>query len=134
MKRLLLALVLAAGFAVLAGTTRVAPAAAGDGPSSYLCWNHEMVDPVAYLDTVADEMWATGKYFEPQAILGNVVGGTNIGGYHLVCNAPSTLTMTDLGLGGSGEVYTADAVAAYHADHPATSTVKNDLNVYHIYK
>lgn len=98
--------------------------------SSYLCWNQQMVNPVAYLDPVADQMWTTANYFEPQAILGNVVGGTNIGAYHLVCNQPN-LTPTGFGVGGSGEVYTADQMLAYHHDHPGTS---NDLNVYHIYK
>lgn len=71
------------------GTTPVVPALPSDELSStYLCWNREMVDPVAYTDKVADAMWKTGNYFEPQAILGNVEGGTNIGAYHLVCNAP----------------------------------------------
>lgn len=98
--------------------------------SSYLCWNRDMVNPVAYIDKVADTMWKTGKYFEPQAILGNVEGGTNIGAYHLVCNAPATMKMTELGLGGSGEVYGADIMAAYHATHAGG----NDLNLYHIWK
>lgn len=99
--------------------------------SSYLCWNHDMVNPVAYIDKTADTMWKTGNYIEPQAILGNVVDGTNIGAYHLVCNAPTTMQKTALALGGSGEVYTADTVAAYHADHPVNG---NDLNIYHIYE
>ncbi len=109
----------------------VAPAVPSDTiSSSYLCWNREMVNPVAYIDRTADEMWKTGNYLEPQAILGNVEGGTNIGAYHLVCNAPATMRMTDLGLGGSGEVYGAEAMAAYHAAHAGG----NDLNLYHIWK
>jgi hypothetical protein len=98
--------------------------------SSFLCWNREMVNPVAYDDPVADEMWKTGKYLEPQAILGNVVDGTNIGAYHLVCNAPATMKITDTGIGGSGEVYNALALDAYHHAHQGD----NDLNVYHIWK
>jgi hypothetical protein len=98
--------------------------------SSYLCWNREMVNPVAYIDKTADQMWKTGNYLEPQAILGNVAGGTNLGAYHLVCNAPATMHQTDLGLGGSGEVYSAEVMAAYHAEHSGG----NDLNVYHIWK
>lgn len=98
--------------------------------SSYLCWNHDMVNPVAYIDKTADTMWKTGNYIEPQAILGNVVGGTNIGAYHLVCNAPSTMRPTGFGLGGSGEVYAPDAMAQYHQDHAGG----NDLNLYHIWK
>lgn len=98
--------------------------------SSFLCWNHDMVNPVAYIDKVADQMWQTGNYFEPQAILGNVEGGTNIGAYHLVCNAPSTMKPTGSGLGSSGEVYSPEMMQAYHHDHAGG----NDLNVYHIYK
>jgi hypothetical protein len=109
----------------------VVPAKPSDEISeSFLCWNHEMVDPIAYVDKVADTMWKTGNYFEPQAILGNVVGGTNLGAYHLVCNAPGTMTMTGLGLGGSGEVYSAEVMTLYHQAHPGV----NDLNVYHIWK
>lgn len=100
-------------------------------PSSYLCWNPWMVDPVAYLDSVVDDMWKTGNYLEPQAVLGNVVDGTNIGAYHLVCNAASTLKETEFAIGGSGEVYTPEAVAAYHNDHAFSG---NDLNIYHIWK
>lgn len=132
MKKLLLLLALVATFgAVAALTAPVTKAVPGNDASSYLCWNHQMVDPVAYTDSVADEMWKTGNYIEPQAILGNVVDGTNIGAYHLVCNAPTTMQKTALALGGSGEVYTADTVAAYHADHPVNG---NDLNIYHIYE
>jgi hypothetical protein len=100
-------------------------------PRSYLCWNHEMVNPVAYQDAIADTMWALGKYFERVAIYGNVEGGTNIGAYHLVCNASATMQPTGEGLGGSGEVYSQSAMNAYHADHPVNG---NDVNVYHIYK
>jgi hypothetical protein len=98
--------------------------------SSFLCWNHDMVDPVAYTDKVADEMWTTGNYFEPQAILGNVEGGTNVGAYHLVCNAPSTMQPSGSGVGGSGEVYSPDLMLAYHQAHAGA----NDLNVYHVFK
>ena len=114
-----------------AGVETIVPAVPSDTiASSYLCWNREMVNPVAYIDKVADEMWATGKYLEPQALLGNVEGGTNIGAYHLVCNAPATTKMTGLGLGGSGEVYSQEQMAAYNAGHFGG----NDLDVYHIWK
>jgi hypothetical protein len=132
MKRLILLVAAVSLLAALAAF--VAPATkavTGDGPSSYLCWNHVMVNPVAYADTVADEMWTTGKYYEPQAIFGTVVDGTNVGAYHLVCNAPSTMQPTALGLGGSGEVYDAPAMAAYHTNHSLSG---NDLNVYHIWE
>jgi len=132
MKRLVLLIgIVAVLGAVAALTAPPTKAVTDDGPSTYLCWNSEMVSPVAYSDSVADAMWKTGKYLEPQAVLGNVAGGTNIGAYHLVCNAGSTLKVTALGLGGSGEVYAAEAMVAYHHDHPVAD---NDLNVYHVYK
>lgn len=154
----------------LVGALAAPVARAGGGePGSYVCWNDQMA-PVAYPDAIADQMWTTGAFFEPKALLGNVQGGTNIGAYHLVCSpatlpvqniegatglgdvgqiiyfhdgqwwdqwgspalaAATTLTMTDLGVGGSGEVYDAAAMAAYHVDHPVNG---NDLNVYHIWK
>jgi hypothetical protein len=98
--------------------------------SSYLCWNHEADNPVAYIDKVADQMWVTGNYFEPAAILGNVEGGTNIGAYHLVCKIPSGLAKTDAMLGGSGEVYGLAENVGYHLTHADG----NDLNLYHIWK
>ena len=131
MKRLILLLALVTLVGSVVALTVPAATKASD-PGSYLCWNHDMVNPVAYADTVADAMWATGKYLEPQAILGNVTDGTNIGAYHLVCNAPTTSKMTDTSLGGSGEVYDAVDTAAFHKDHWGGSS--NDLNVYHIYK
>ena len=97
--------------------------------SSYLCWNHEMANPVAYIDRVADQMWITGSYFEPAAVLGHVTDGTNIGAYHLVCNTTG-LTKTDLAIGGSGELYDAQANVLYHETHAD----RNDLNIYHVWK
>lgn len=98
--------------------------------SSYLCWNRDMANPVAYIDHVADQMWPTGKYLEPVALLGNVVDGTNIGAYHLVCTIPAGTADTGMSLGGSGEVYDAHVTALYHAEHADG----NDLNIYHIWK
>jgi hypothetical protein len=98
--------------------------------SSYLCWNQEADNPVAYIDRDADAMWVTGHYFEPAAILGNVEGGTNIGAYHLVCKVPSGLQKTGAVLGGSGEVYGLEENVGYHLTHADG----NDLNVYHIWK
>jgi hypothetical protein len=41
------------------------------------------------------------------------------------------MTMTELGVGGSGEVYDAAAMTAYHVGHPVNA---DDLNVYHIWR
>lgn len=118
------------GFTGLPLPAKVVKVRSDEVANSFLCWNREMVDPVAYVDKVADEMWQTGKYIEPQAILGNVPGGSNLGAYHLVCNAKAPLVQTDMTLGGSGEVYDAQVTALYHAEHPGG----NNLNVYHIWK
>lgn len=175
MKKLLPIAVLVLALATFGGVAaQAANAVTADGPGSFLCSSTVSVNPVAYPDAVADQMWTTGNYFEPQAILGNVPQGVNIGAYHLVCDAATlpvqqigsatapvtgldsagqtiyfvdgqwwypwdepavpaigAMTMTALGLGGSGEVYDATAMAAYHADHPVNG---NDLNVYHIWK
>lgn len=131
MRRLLLLCgVIAALIALGAIAASTAAAEEETGPSSYLCWNHEMVNPVEYVDSVADEMWTTGRYIEPQAILRNVEGGTNIGAYHLVCNAPSTMKATGFSIGGSGELYSPEVVALYNAEHLVTH---NDLNQYHVF-
>jgi hypothetical protein len=98
--------------------------------SSYLCWNQEADNPVAYIDREADAMWMTGRYFEPIALLGTIEGGTNIGAYHLVCKVPSGLQKTDALLGGSGEVYGLAENVGYHLTHADG----NDLNLYHIWK
>jgi len=45
-------------------------------------------------------------YVEAQAVDGNVAGGTNVGGFHLVCG--STLAPTGLSVGDGGEVYGVD--------------------------
>lgn len=173
MKRLLPIAVLVLALAAFVGVAaQAANAGTDDWPGSFLC-SSTVVNPVAYPDAVADQMWTTGNYFEPQAILGNAPQGVNIGAYHLVCNAATlpvrqigsatgtvtgfdsagqtidfvdgqwwypwgepavpavgAMTMTALGLGGSGEVYDATAMAGYHTDHPVNG---NDLNVYHIW-
>jgi hypothetical protein len=98
--------------------------------SSYLCWNKEMVDPVAYIDAGSDRMWQTGKYLKPQAVFGNVARGTNIGAYHLVCNMAGVLHETGQAIGGSGEIYDAQTVAQYDSAHAGGT----DLNIYRVWK
>jgi len=61
-----------------------------DPPShTFLCYSTFEVDPAVYTFGQAWQLLtsASDHYFTPYAIKGNVQYGTNIGGYHLVCNA-----------------------------------------------
>jgi len=55
----------------------------------FLCYSKFQVDPGTWGADQAPELMSEG-YWAPMAMTGNVFGGTNIGDYHLVCNAPST--------------------------------------------
>jgi len=93
MKRLLVLLVgvLALTGAAFAGTARAAstpppPPPAVHTPShSFLCYSTYQTDPGVWENSQAITLLGQG-YWIPYAIKGNVTGGTNIGGYHLVCN------------------------------------------------
>ena len=53
----------------------------------FLCYSKFQVDPGVWAPEVAETLLAAG-YYLPTAVKGNVPGGTNLGDYHLVCNAP----------------------------------------------
>ena len=55
----------------------------------FLCYSKFEVDPGTWSADQASELMSEG-YWSPIALTGNRDGGTNIGGYHLVCNPPST--------------------------------------------
>ena len=57
----------------------------------FLCYSKFQVDPGVWAPDIARKLLAAG-YYLPTAVKGNVAGGTNIGGYHLVCNAPAATT------------------------------------------
>ena len=104
-----------------------------EGPSNtFLCYSTFQVDPAVY---TVDWAWhwltsASDHYFTPSAVKGNVPYGTNVGGYHLICNAglsgdktgtPETYTDSD------GQVFDqtwADAMASdYGSYHGMTLNV-----------
>lgn len=60
----------------------------------FLCYSKFQVEPGVWAPDIARTLLASG-YYLPTAVKGNVAGGTNLGGYHLVCNAP---------VGATGEV------------------------------
>jgi hypothetical protein len=57
----------------------------------FLCYSKEQVEPGVWLQDQAAELLAAGYYY-PNALAGNVEGGTNLGSFHLVCNASGTPT------------------------------------------
>jgi len=97
-----------------------------EAPSNtFLCYSVFEVDPAVY---TVDWAWhwltsASDHYFTPSAVMGNVPYGTNVGGYHLICNAgllgdkagtPKTYTDSN------GDVFDqtwADAMASDHGSH-----------------
>lgn len=78
------------------------PAAEVRPPNTvFLCNSKFQGDPGAWRFDTAKGLFAAG-YWQPFAVKGTVAGGTNIGGYHLICN--TALKPTGRFLGGSGEV------------------------------
>ena len=64
--------------------------AAGTAPppppsNVFLCYSVFQTDPGVWAASEAASLIAQG-YWSPYAVKGNVTGGTNVGGYHLVCN------------------------------------------------
>ncbi len=53
--------------------------------SVFLCYSTYQVDPGVWKLSQAETLFKAG-YWQPYAVAGNVVGGTNVGAYHLVCN------------------------------------------------
>jgi hypothetical protein len=70
----------------------------------FLCYSTFSNVPGVWPVDVAQGLLKQGGYWTPNAVPGNVDGGTNIGGYHLVCNLGSGQSAGDSTLGGAGEV------------------------------
>lgn len=70
----------------------------------FLCYSTFSNVPGVWSVPVAQGLLKGGGYWQPYAVPGNVDGGTNIGGYHLVCNLASGQAAGDSTLGGAGEV------------------------------
>ena len=87
MKRLLFLLSTAVALLVFVGAasavgTKTTPRGE-DG--IFLCYSAYQVDPGVWRLSQASGLVKDG-YWQPYAVLGNTVGGTNVGAYHLVCN------------------------------------------------
>lgn len=55
---------------------------------AFLCYSKFQVDPGAWPAEQAPDLMNDG-YWSPSALSGTVTGGTNVGGFHLVCNPPA---------------------------------------------
>lgn len=70
----------------------------------FLCYSSFGNVPGVWPIQEAKALIADGSYWLAYAVAGNVDGGTNIGGYHLVCNLGGTQSVTPGVVGGAGEV------------------------------
>ena len=70
----------------------------------FLCYSVFDQVPAVFPVDEAQTLLKQGGYWTPYAVPSNVAGGTNIGGYHLVCNIASGQSAGDTTLGGAGEV------------------------------
>jgi hypothetical protein len=70
----------------------------------FLCYSSFGNVPGVWPTKEAKTLVADGGYWLAYAVAGNVDGGTNIGGYHLVCNLGGTQSVTPGVVGGAGEV------------------------------
>jgi hypothetical protein len=67
----------------------------------FLCYSKFQTDPGVWGVKAAAKLIAEG-YWQPWAIAGNVPGGTNVGGYHLVCNLAAGQAATGAYTDGAG--------------------------------
>ena len=80
------------------------PGAAPAPPVSYfLCYSAYQTTPGVWPKDVALQLLTQG-YWLAYAVSGNVPGGTNLGGFHLVCNLASTQAVDGDFVGGDGTV------------------------------
>jgi hypothetical protein len=70
----------------------------------FLCYSAFQGDPGVWPVGEAAALLKSG-YWSPYAVPNTVAGGTNIGGYHLVCNVATGQSAGTSVLGGAGEVY-----------------------------
>jgi len=80
------------------------PGVAPAPPVSYfLCYSAYQTTPGVWPKDVALQLLTQG-YWLAYAVPGTVAGGTNLGGYHLVCNLASTQAVDGQFVGGDGTV------------------------------
>jgi len=80
--------------------------------SIFLCYSTFQVDPGVWPYHIAQQLLAGGGYWVPFAVKGNVPFGTNIGGYHLVCNLATGQAAGQQFAGDGGDISGPEAHAA----------------------
>jgi hypothetical protein len=83
----------------------VAPPVVNLPDGIFLCYSKSQTEPGVWMQDQAAELLAAGYYY-PKALSGNVDGGTNLGSFHLVCNAGGT--STGMFVNANGEVVSAE--------------------------
>lgn len=73
--------------------------------SVFLCYSKWQVEPGVWSYDMAHDLFTNDGYWLPFAVAGNVPFGTNIGGYHLVCNVAATQSVSSSLLGAGVSVY-----------------------------
>jgi hypothetical protein len=92
--------------------------ATSHGSASFLCYSVGGQPYVAPDVSQAQLLEAVG-YWLPTAVSGNVDGGTNVGSYHLVCEAPGTQGLD--GNAPAASLYVDDNGSVLDASSAATS-------------
>jgi len=82
----------------------------------FLCYSRFEQDGGAVFNVNQEDALVKAGYWVPDAVAGNVVGGDNIGAYHLVCNPPSGLSQTNQFLDDGGNVIAASLLGADSTD------------------
>lgn len=75
------------------------PPPASDFETIFACYSAFQVQPGAWPKAEAVDLYAAG-YYAPEAVPGNIEGGTNIGAYNLQCNTHRTPTGFTITAGG----------------------------------
>jgi hypothetical protein len=78
-------------------------AAPAPPPSYFLCYSAYQTTPGVWPKDIALQLLQQG-YWLAYAVSGNTAGGTNLGGFHLVCNLASTQAVDGQFVGGDGTV------------------------------
>jgi len=84
--------------------------------SVFLCYSKWQVEPGVWSFDTAKSLMDGGGYWMPYAVPDTVPYGTNIGGYHLVCNIASTQSVNGSMLGAGADVYSPDVAKAVIGD------------------
>ncbi|HLI56485.1 MAG TPA: hypothetical protein VKY26_05555, partial [Actinomycetota bacterium] len=87
----------------------LSPYSARTEDSMFLCYSKWEQDGGAVFTVDQAEQLLASGWWLPTAVAGNIAGGDNLGGYHLVCNPPTGLTATGQYVDDGGNILEPDA-------------------------